>query len=158
MALYAKSVFPKYLPDYNIKVEYEPLPNDVKQVLLENAGPDWIRLGYKRQLWSTFFTDIYVSDSPDEDEPTLLVFMDNDAMFFSPVTVSAILDETQGYKPRVIGTDCTFRDATVYQWVQTAEIALGLPIVADFMIAFPMYIYSDTISNCRKYLLNRYYS
>ena len=184
----SETIFPQYIPEYTIKVEYEPLPYNVKQMLLKYAGPDWIRIGYKRQLWSTFFTDIYVNDVNENNknnsnnyyvvddarqhsttgsngdgsgrgsssEPTLLVFMDNDAMFFSPVTMSSIFDETQGYKPRVIGTDCTFRDGTVYQWVQTAKTALGLPIVADFMIAFPMYIYSDTITNCRNYLLRRY--
>ena len=40
----------------------------------------------------------------------------------------------------------------------TNEIALGLPFVADFMTYFPVYIYRDTFTHCREYILKRFNS
>jgi len=35
-------------------------------------------------------------------------------------------------------------------------MALGLPMVADFMTYFPVYIYRDTFTHCREYILKRF--
>jgi hypothetical protein len=155
---------------YQIHVAYEPLSNATKTMLQRQAGPDWLHIGYKRQLWSSFFSDTYLpsynenddttssddddKDDKDEEDDTLLVFMDNDAMFVSPVTLSSIFDEN--HKPRVLGTDCTFLNPMVLNWRYTAEQALGVAIVADFMIYFPVFIYASTIRHCRNYILKRF--
>ena len=45
-------------------------------------------------------------------------------------------------------------------WVRNrarvTEIALGLPMVADFMTYFPVYLYRDTFTHCREYILKRF--
>jgi hypothetical protein len=36
------------------------------------------------------------------------------------------------------------------------KVALGFPMIADFMTYFPVYIYADTIKNCREYIMKRF--
>ena len=40
-------------------------------------------------------------------------------------------------------------------WAQATKVAFGLPMVADFMTYFPVYIYRDTFTHCREYILKR---
>ena len=40
--------------------------------------------------------------------------------------------------------------------VASTETALGFPCVTDFMVYFPVYIYRDTFTNCREYILKRF--
>ena len=40
-------------------------------------------------------------------------------------------------------------------WARVTEIALGLPMVADFMTYFPVNLYRDTFTHCREYILKR---
>ena len=44
----------------------------------------------------------------------------------------------------------------VRTWAHTTKMALGLPMVADFMTYFPVYIYRDTFTHCREYILKRF--
>ena len=46
----------------------------------------------------------------------------------------------------------------VRHWIVSIENVLGLPFVADFMTYFPVYIYQDTFTHCRKYILQRFNS
>jgi hypothetical protein len=105
-------------------------------------------------LYSSFLTDQYIVDDSENDGDSLIVFMDNDAMFFSPVTLSSILDEYN--RPRVLGSDCSLSKFWVSQWATAAHDILGFPMVVDFMSYFPAYIYADTIRNCRQYLMTRF--
>ena len=43
----------------------------------------------------------------------------------------------------------------VNYWDKSTVNALGLPMVADFMTYFPVYVYSSTIKNCREYIMKR---
>ena len=61
-------------PDTPLSVYYEPLPNDTS--ILENPDKP---SGYNRQLWSTFFADLY-TDSP------IIAYMDSDTQFVTPMT------------------------------------------------------------------------
>ena len=133
----------KYFPDHQLEVLYEPLPKHKTTLDFEGMrrAP-----GYNRQLWSSFFIDLYLNDS-------IIAWMDNDVAFFTPVTKSSIFT---GTKLRVIGTECTFSYGWVQEWATTTELALGLPYVADFMIYFPVYIYRDTFAHCREYILKRF--
>lgn len=133
----------KYFPDRRYEVSYEPLPKD-PNVLSDSRGRRGS--GYNRQLFSSFFIDLYTNDS-------IIAWMDSDAGFFAPVTKSTIFS---GTKLRVLGYDCTYNIHWVKQWVESTEVALGFPCVADFMIYFPVYIYRDTFTNCREYILKRF--
>jgi len=44
----------------------------------------------------------------------------------------------------------------VKTWAHATKVALGLPMVADFMTYFPVYIYRDTFTHCREYILKRF--
>ena len=130
----------KHFPEYRLEVKYEALPKD-KRVLKFPGSPK--SAGYNRQLWSSFFFDLYTNDP-------IIAWMDSDVAFITPVTKSSIF---KGTKLRVLGWDCTFQFAWVKQWAITSERALGLPFVADFMSYFPVYIYRDTFVHCREYIM-----
>ena len=133
----------QHFPDRKLDVLYEPLPKD-PSVLSFPGSPK--SPGYNRQLWSSFFIDLYTNDS-------IIAWMDTDAAFGSPVTKSSIFN---GTKVRVLGYDCTLRISWVKTWARTTELALGLPFVADFMTYFPVYIYRDTFTRCREHILKRF--
>jgi hypothetical protein len=80
--------------------------------------------------------------------------VDSDTAFSTSVTRKSMYN---GTRLRVIGTDCTLlRAEFARRCVKSAEISIGLPAVADFMLHFPVYIYRDTFANCREYLMRRY--
>ena len=133
----------EHFPDRKLDVLYEPLPKDPR-VLSFPGSPKCP--GYNRQLWSSFFIDLYTNDS-------IIAWMDTDAGFGSPVTKSSIFN---GTKVRVLGYDCTLHISWVKTWARTTEMALGLPFVADFMTYFPVYIYRDTFTRCREHILKRF--
>ena len=132
----------KHFPEYKLEVLYEALPKD-KAVL---EFPHSLKPpGYNRQLWSSFFFDLYTNDS-------IIAWMDSDAAFITPVTNSSIFN---GTKLRVLGWGCTFHIPWVKKYAETAMRALALPCVADFMSYFPVYIYRDTFTHCREYIMKR---
>ena len=133
-----------YFPDYKIEVLYEPLPTKDDILDVNDGHPR----GYTRQLWSSFFIDQYTNDS-------IIAWMDSDTAFLTPVTKSTIF---AGTKLRAMATDITYGRRWVKHWIVTNEIALGLPFVVDFMTYFPVYIYRDTFTHCRKYILKRFNS
>ena len=133
----------EHFPYHTFEVLYEPLPIDPR-VLDFPGSPS--PPGYNRQLWSSFFIDLYTNDS-------VIAWMDTDAPFGSPVTKSSIFN---GTKLRVLGCDFTMRFVWVQGWAKSTELTLGLPFVADFMTYFPVYIYRDTFTHCREYLLKRF--
>ena len=133
----------EHFPHRTFEVLYEPLPKDPR--VLDFPGSP-LPPGYNRQLWSSFFIDLYTNDS-------VIAWMDADAGFGSPVTKSSIFN---GTKLRVLGYDCTLHYGWVKTWARTTELALGLPFVADFMTYFPVYIYRDTFTRCREHILRRF--
>ena len=133
----------KHFPEYRLEVKYEALPKD-KRVLEFPGAPK--SPGYNRQLWSSFFFDLYTNDP-------IIAWMDSDVAFITPVTKSSIFSNT---KLRVLGWDCTFHFPWVKQWAITTERALGLPFVADYMSYFPVYIYRDTFLHCREYIIKHW--
>ena len=132
-----------YFPDYKVEVAYEALPKNNSTLTAKVH-----REGYIRQLWSSFFIDLYTNDS-------IIAWMDTDTAFLTPVTNSTVF---AGTKLRAMATDNTYDRSWVKHWIITNEIALGLPFVADFMIYFPVYIYRDTFTHCRDYILKRFNS
>ncbi|XP_068737124.1 uncharacterized protein [Montipora capricornis] len=133
----------QHFPDRTYEVLYEPLPKEPST--LDFAGSPK-QPGYNRQLWSSFFIDLYTND-------TIIAWMDTDAGFGLPVTEESIFN---GTKVRVLGYDCTLNIGWVKTWARTTELALGLPFVADFMTYFPVYIYRDTFTRCREHILKRF--
>ncbi len=133
----------KHFPSYTFEVRYEPLPSDAS-VLAFVGQPK--SPGYNRQLWSSFLIDLYTNDD-------IIAWLDTDSPFLLPVTMPTIM--TDG-KVRILGTDCTMGISWVKSWAQTTENAIGFPQVADFMTYFPVYIYRDTFTRCREYILKRF--
>ena len=133
----------RYFPDYKIAIAFEAPPKK-KSTLTGKVH----RKGYIRQLWSSFFIDQYTNDS-------IIAWMDTDTAFLTPVTNSTVF---AGTKLRAMASDNTYDRFWVKHWIITNEIALGLPFVADFMIYFPVYIYRDTFTRCREYILKRFNS
>ena len=133
----------QHFPDRTFQMLYEPLPKD-PTVLNFTKSPK--PPGYNRQLYSSFFIDLYTNDD-------IIAWMDADAGFASPVTEESIFN---GTKLRVLGYDCSLIDRWVHAWARTTEKALGLPFVADFMTYFPVYIYRDTFTHCREHILRRF--
>ena len=64
----------EHFPNRKLEVFYEPLPND--QSILNFPGRR--TPGYNRQLWSSFFIDLYTKDN-------IIAWMDSDAAFITPV-------------------------------------------------------------------------
>ena len=133
----------QHFPDRTFEVLYEPLPKD--PTVLDFANPPRSP-GYNRQLYSSFFIDLYTNDD-------IIAWMDADSGFVSPVTNQTIFN---GTKVRVLGYDCTLTIGWVQAWARTTEKALGLPFLADFMTYFPVYIYRDTFTHCREHILRRF--
>ena len=133
----------QYLPEQEIEVKYEPMPHDPS--VLNFAGSPK-PAGYNRQLWSSFFLDLYTND-------LMVAWMDSDAAFLMPVTESTIFS---GTRIRLLGSECSMNVSWVKTWARTTNMILGLPMVADFMTYFPVYLYRDTFTHCRECILNRF--
>ena len=133
----------RYFPDRKLEVLYEALPKD--KSTLDFPGIHR-KPGYNRQLWSSYFIDLYSNDS-------IIAWMDNDAAFITPVTKSSIFN---GTKLRTLGTGCKLGRDWIKSWAHTLELALGFPMVANFMSFFPVYIYRDTFTHCREYILRKF--
>lgn len=134
----------EHFPEIDLAVKYEKLPSDPSFL---NFTWNHISPGYNRQLWSSYFTDLYVD--PDK----LIVFMDNDAQFVAPATLPSLFDD-QG-RPRASGTTCK-RGGHWKMWQDSGELALGFPLISDFMVYFPVLIYPDTIRNAREHILKHW--
>ena len=133
----------KHFPDRKLEVAYESLP---KNASVLNFSGTRLSPGYNRQLWSSFFIDLYTDDH-------IIAWMDNDVAFLAPVTKGTIFN---GSRIRILGSECSMHFGWVQNWARATEMALGLPMVADFMTYFPVYIYRDTFTHCREYILKRF--
>ena len=94
----------KYFPDRKLEVLHEGPPKHRNTL---DFPASLKSLGYNRQLWSSFFIDLYSNDS-------VIAWIDADDAFFTPVTKSSIFN---GTKLQVLGTGCTFQlRSWVYTW------------------------------------------
>ena len=51
----------------------------------------------------------------------------------------------------------TFKDFSwINKWNLATEKALGITQISDFMVYFPVYLYPDTIKNCRLFIMKRF--
>ena len=137
------SQFKQHFPDRKLEVAFESLPKNTSVLEFEGAQKS---PGYNRQLFSSFFIDLYTDDHN-------IAWMDNDVAFLAPVTKATIFN---GSRIRILGSECTMNISWVRDWARVTEMALGLPMVADFMTYFPVYIYRDTFTHCREYILKRF--
>ena len=135
----------QHFPDRTFQMLFEPLPRD--PTVLNFPKPPRPP-GYNRQLYRSFFIDLYTNDD-------IIAWMDADAGFASRVTEES---KFNGTKVRVLSYDCSLTNGWVQTWARTTEKALGLPFVADFKTYFPVYIYRDTFTHCREHILRRFNS
>ncbi|XP_046852229.1 uncharacterized protein LOC124445553 [Xenia sp. Carnegie-2017] len=133
----------EHFPHQAFKIDYERLPKDPKVLTFPGQKKS---SGYNRQLWSSFFIDLYTDDE-------VIAWLDSDSPFVLPVTMSTI---TPHGKVRVLGTECTMPIGWVQSWAKSTEMAIGFPQVADFMTYFPVYIYRDTFTHCREHILKKF--
>ena len=68
-----------HFPNMPFSVYYEPLPND-KSILKSTFRPE----GYVRQLWSTYFADLYTDSE-------IIAYMDGDVQLVTPMTEVSVL-------------------------------------------------------------------
>ncbi|KAK6174851.1 hypothetical protein SNE40_013420 [Patella caerulea] len=122
----------------NMSFYYEPLPIN-KRVLTVAKGRSH---GYNRQLYSSFIMDKFISTP-------IVAWIDTDGKFTTPVARDNILTRN---KLRVKGMD-TFQYSWLKSWNRFTEQMIGKPMPSDFMTFFPVYIWRDTITNCRNYIL-----
>ncbi|KAK6174837.1 hypothetical protein SNE40_013407 [Patella caerulea] len=122
----------------NISIHYEPLPKNERVLTVAKSKPP----GYNRQLYSSFIMDEFISTP-------IVAWMDTDGKFTTPVTRDNILN---GNKLRVKGMN-TFQNNWVQGWDKLGKKMIGKPMPSDFMTFFPVYIWRDTITNCRNYIL-----
>ena len=130
----------EHFPNRKLEVLYESLPYD--QSILRGK----LQFGYSRQLWSSFFIDLYSTDK-------IIAWMDTDAAFITPVTQKSIFN---GTKLRMLGCECTMGLPIMKMWAHATMSMLGMPMLANFMTYFPVYLYRDTFTNCREYVLKRF--
>ncbi|KAK6174984.1 hypothetical protein SNE40_013530 [Patella caerulea] len=122
----------------NISFIYEPLPKDKRVLTVARSQPR----GYNRQLYSSFIMDKFISTP-------IVAWIDTDGKFTTPVTRDNIF---KGNKLRVKGMD-TFQYDWISRWSRFTEKMIGKHMPSDFMTYFPVYIWRDTITNCRNYIL-----
>ena len=135
--LFIKQMLQHY-PEFKLRIVYEDLPH--KPDLFKSRGVKTV--SYNRQLWSTFFADLYTNDS-------VIVYMDTDAVLRIPMTKEYMLN---GTKLKVLGNG-NLAHGFNPKWAAATLKTLGLPSVANFMITFPQLIYRDTYKNCREYIM-----
>ncbi|XP_022111085.1 uncharacterized protein LOC110990400 [Acanthaster planci] len=125
---------------FKFDIIFEPLPNDTT-ILRSFRGR-----GYGRQLWSSFFMDLYVNAS-------VIGWTDTDVLFTTPVTPENIFN---GRRLRVLSftrDKAALDRAHQLQWYESTKDAIGKEMVADFMSYFPAYVWRDTITNCRNHIM-----
>jgi len=133
----------QHFADRKLEVAFESLPKDPSVL---NFNGSRFSTGYNRQLWSSFLIDLYTNDA-------VVAWIDNDVAFLTPVTEATIFN---GPRIRILGSQCSTQFGWVQNWARVTEIALGFPMVVDFMTYFPVYIFRDTFTHCREYILKRF--
>ena len=116
-------------------IKYQPKPTDpnfFEQIKVREPG-------YMRQIWNSFWMDKYV-DTP------IIAWTDTDAMFTTPVTPENIFN---GDKLRIFGLPAIAPRRVQYQ---PNIIATGKIMFGGFG-CFPLYIWRDTVTNCRNYIM-----
>ncbi|XP_038062765.1 uncharacterized protein LOC119733250 [Patiria miniata] len=113
---------------------YEPLPD---------TASGWKPQGYQRQLWSSFFMDLFINAS-------VIGLTDTDAVFTTPVTPENIFN---GRRLRVLTYTDTRRMRHREEFQESTLQALGKVMASDFKAYFPSYYWRDTITNCRNHIM-----
>ena len=134
---------------FRFRIVYEDRPKkeeSFKRLAREQERP----YGYIRQCYSSFLMDMYT-------EAEVIAWIDTDVVFTMPVTNESI---SRNGRLVVKGFN-NFERSNEFGWVklwwdQTTRLAIGRPMVADFMSFFPIYIYPSTIRNCRNFILKRF--
>ena len=90
-------------------------------------------------------------------DAAVIAWINTDAVFTMPVTNESISRDGR----LVVKGFNNFDRGNEFGWVklwwdQTTRLAIGRPMVADFMSFFPIYIYPSTIRNCRNFIVKRF--
>ncbi|KAK6179379.1 hypothetical protein SNE40_011758 [Patella caerulea] len=123
----------------NFDFYHESLPKDARVLKAFPKAP----AGYNRQLYSSFIMDTFI-------KTPVIAWTDTDSKFITPVTMENIFN---GNKLRVKGMDSSVYHDWFQSWDTTTRRMIGKPMMSDFMTYFPVYIWRDTITNCRNYIL-----
>jgi len=133
-------------PVHKFRIVYEKEPNNKNGIL--KAGKQMGKsYGYMLQLLSSFFMDMYTTKS-------IIAWLDTDIIFSMPVVAERVINEKG--QLRALGINQFKKFSWVSTWDYTATLALGFPLISDFMTYFPVFVYVDTITNCRKFIMRRF--
>ena len=102
----------QHFPDRKLEVAFESLPKDAS--VLKFKGTQNPR-GYNRQLWSSFFIDLYTNDH-------IIAWMDTDVAFLAPVTKETIFN---GSRIRILGSECSMKTPAGFK---TGRVLPKLPL------------------------------
>ena len=129
---------------FRFRIVYEKPPKKTQE-FLRIGREHGHTYGYICMLYSSFLMDMY-TDAP------IIAWIDTDGMFTMPVVEQSIF---KNGKLIVKGMNTFYLFGWVRLWDKSTVNALGLPMVADFMTYFPVYVYASTIKNCREYIMKR---
>ena len=99
------------------------------------------------QLYSSFIMDMYTVKP-------IIAWLDTDVIFTMPVVSERVINEKG--QLRALGINQFKKFTWIDEWEHTAALALGFPLISDFMTYFPVFAYTDTIRNCRKFIMRRF--
>jgi len=99
----------QHFPHRKLEVALESLPRDAS---ILNITASIKSPGYNRQLWSSFFIDLYTNDP-------IVAWMDSDVTFLTPVTKATIFN---GSRIRILGSQCSMKIPRVRTWAHTTKM------------------------------------
>ena len=133
---------------FSYKIVYEKNPQNIPRFMYATTHV-FSNMGYMQQLYSSFLMDLYTNAS-------IIAWVDTDTMFTTVVTDRKIMNDDG----RLIVKGMNNFNKSEHHWIDAWDdhtwATIGHPMVADFMIYFPIFIFASTIKNCREYIMLRY--
>jgi len=120
---------------------------------------------YEFQQWATFYLDVYAKKYAKMhglQSPRILAIVDSDAQFQTLATLESIFPEynhttifrKQELKMEILDSDFKLKahGLAVKNFAEATHILLNRSQVAYFMVTFPVYVYTSTLTNLRQYI------
>ena len=121
---------------------------------------------YELQQWSTFYFDVYaekIAKKYSIPPPKIIAMLDGDSQFQTYPTLQSVFPESNYYSSSRLPRNVGGRDSELRlrafgvgrgMFSEATRLFLNRSQVADFMVTFPVYVYTDTLSNLRQYVEN----
>ena len=132
---------------FKFLINYEPDPIDTAG--FTQLAKNHRSFGYAQQLYSSYLFDLYTTAD-------VIAWIDTDIMFTTIVTPHQVIRDG---KLLVKGMDVIMDhppNNIVKTWSDSTMHFIGVPMIADFMTYFPVYLWPSTVKNCRKFIMKRF--